>query len=111
MWSYLTFKFLNPLLNTGYLSPLQEEDLYDLPKQNSPAHNSKILEKAWALEPPPDDQGEGGAFLWRVVMRMIWKPFTMCAIPQLRALWCKGDLVAASCVGAVQYLGHDHALA
>ena len=31
MWSYLTFKFLNPLLNTGYLSPLQEEDLYDLP--------------------------------------------------------------------------------
>ena len=63
MWSYLTFKFLNPLLNTGYLSPLQEEDLYDLPKQNSPAHNFKILEKAWALEPPPDDQGEGGAFL------------------------------------------------
>ena len=83
MWSYLTFKFLNPLLNTGYLSPLQEEDLYDLPKQNSPAHNFKILEKAWALEPPPDDQGEGGAFLWRVVMRMIWKPFTMCAILQL----------------------------
>ena len=41
MWSYLTFKFLNPLLNTGYLSPLQEEDLYDLPKQNSPTTTSK----------------------------------------------------------------------
>ena len=81
--SYLTFKFLNPLLNAGYESPLQEEDLYDLPRENTPAHNFKILEKAWALEPQPDDQGEGGAFLWRVVMRMIWKRFFLSGILQM----------------------------
>lgn len=83
MWSYLTFKFLNPLLATGYESPLQEEDLYDLRKENTPAYNYQILEQAWALEPQPGPQGEGGAFMWRVLMRMIWKPFTMCATLQM----------------------------
>ncbi len=83
LFSYLTFKFLNPLLDAGYESPLQEEDLYDLPLENTPAHNFKVLEEAWALEPQPDDQGEGGAFLWRVVMRMIWKRFFLSGILQM----------------------------
>jgi ATP-binding cassette subfamily C (CFTR/MRP) protein 1 len=91
LFSYLTFKFLNPLLNAGYESPLQEEDLYDLPLENTPAHNFKVLEKAWALEPQPDDQGEGGAFLWRVVMRMIWKPFFLSGILQMVQLIETGE--------------------
>ena len=83
LFSYLTFRFLNPLLAAGYASPLQEEDLWDMQEENAPAHNFKIFEKAWALEPEPDEQGAGGAFLWRVIMRMVWKRFTACGVMQL----------------------------
>ena len=83
LFSYLTFKFLNPLLNQGFSSPLQEEDLYDLDEINTPESNFRDFQKAWALEPTPDDQGAGGAFLWRVIMRMIWRPFLGCGFMQM----------------------------
>jgi ATP-binding cassette subfamily C (CFTR/MRP) protein 1 len=75
-YSYLTFSFINPLLNFGFETPLQDEDLYDLVQENSPAHNYKRLEESWARQKP------GGTVLMRALFGVIGKEFLGCAVLQ-----------------------------
>lgn len=75
-WGYLTFSFLNPLLNIGLEAPLQDADLYDLVQANSPAHNYRRLEESWARQKP------GGAVLLRALFGVIGQQFMGCGVLQ-----------------------------
>jgi ABC-type multidrug transport system fused ATPase/permease subunit len=43
----MTFSFVNPLIKAGYEHPLEEEELPDLPEQDSASIHAKSLEEEW----------------------------------------------------------------
>eukprot|EP01047_Picozoa_sp_COSAG01_P033240 COSAG01_NODE_2438_length_7692_cov_5.703016_1_plen_211_part_00 len=86
-WGYLSFSFLNPLLEVGFEAPLQDEDLYDLVRANTPAHNHQRLEKSWSRQKPGRS-----AVLMRALFGVIGREFVGCAV--LKALATGGTFMA-----------------
>lgn len=49
-FSNLSFSWLNPLLGYGFMHPLEQRDLYDLPEKYSSKFTFQIFEKNWDQE-------------------------------------------------------------
>ncbi|KAI8820425.1 P-loop containing nucleoside triphosphate hydrolase protein [Fimicolochytrium jonesii] len=90
IWTYVTVSWLTPLMRLGYKRPLQVEDLYRLPPDNSAEHLSKTLDPFWndlaeykkgkRAEPPN---------LTRLIIRKFFWTWFLSFTCQLLAMTCE----------------------
>ncbi|KZC13248.1 ATP-binding cassette sub-family C member Sur [Dufourea novaeangliae] len=70
--SKITFHWVTDLLSKGYGSPLESQDLGELPEEESARRQFQKFRRIYE-----ENEGKGKVSLWRCFWKRIWLPFTI----------------------------------